>query len=84
MADSLNSAPIWMWESWHQARTAQCTVALREWEHTAEQKSEHKEWFTLRSRWGFFFLNDQKKKRVKPLLSTYCTARFMVHVWICK
>lgn len=63
MADSLNSAPIWMWESRHQARTAQRIVALREWEHTAEQKSEHKEWFTLRSRWGFFSSTTKKKKK---------------------
>lgn len=51
------------------ARTAQCIVALREWEHTAEQKSVHKERFTLRSRCFFVFLffssTTKKKEREK-------------------
>lgn len=68
MADSLNSAPIWMSESWHRGRTAQCNVAVREWEHTAEQKSLHTGRFTLRSS---YFFSSTTKERKKSLLSEY-------------
>lgn len=48
--------------------------------------SADREWFTLRSRWAFSPPPPPKRKKRerKILLSTYCTARSMVHVWICK